>query len=143
MYKRQGIENIDWWIKELYLTNEAKRFIVNGEQLCDQTINSAMILIMKQMPHFRIQSSTFTHEFLIYSGTESIHVHHNGNNHFINSSSIGKKVRVFDSINTKPTEELYKQIIAIYSPDDATPEIFQQIMHQEQRGVTDLSLIHI
>ena len=98
---------------------------------------------MKQMPHFRIQSSTFTHEFLIYSGTESIHVHHNGNNHFVTSSSIGKKVRVFDSLNTNPTEELYKQIIAIYSPDDATPEIFQQIMHQEQRGVTDCGLFAI
>ena len=133
----------DLWIPPLNLKLSEKQFLLNNERLCDQLINAAMTLIMQKLPHFIIQSTTFHHQLLNYCGTETVHVHHNGHNHYVTSSSIGKRIQIYDSLNSTSTPELEKQMTALYSPDNTRPQTFQVQMTQQQVGATDCGIFAI
>ena len=94
-----------------------KTFILNNEYLCDRIIDSALSLIQTKKPHFTFQSTCFDYTLLQYNPFETIHVHHNGQFHFVTSCSISGKVKLFDSLNLQPSEELIKQINTLYAPD--------------------------
>ena len=129
------IDHTTKWIPELGLTEVEKMFIVNNNQLCDQIMNAVMSLVMRDNPMINIQSTSLPAELLEYSPFESIHIHHNGNGHFVTSTSIGGTVRLFDSLNMAPSTELLKQITAIYSPNiNITPQVFQCHMVHQQSG---------
>ena len=44
---------------------------------------------------------------------QNIHIHHNGEGHFVTSSNLTNKVKLYDSLNTKPATELLKLIFVI------------------------------
>ena len=77
-------------------------------------------------------------EFMPY---ETIHVHHNGRGHFCTSTSIGGKVRLYDSLSLPPSKELIAQLTSLYSPDPETcPEISLATIECKQLGVHDCGL---
>ena len=131
------------WITELNLTCVEKRYITDNEEICDAIANATTSLLMRLNPLLHIQSTTLNHEFLTYSPSETLHIHHNGQNHYVLSSSIGNKIQIYDSLNSAPSKELLLQLQALYSPDDATPEISQVIMPAEQTGGKDCGLFSI
>ena len=134
-----NITNI--WLPDLMLSTTEERYINNNEQICDSIINAGMKILNKDFPHFTFQSSSLQHNLLVYSPTETIHIHHNGEGHFCTSSSIGGEVCLFDSLNTKPSEELLRQLTTIYSPDpDITPTIKQYNITATQRGSVDCGI---
>ena len=116
------------WLPELGLSITEKTSINNNDYICDSIINASMLLLNKLMPCMSFQSTTFQHDFLHYSPLETIHIHHNGHGHFVTTTSIGGKIKLFDSLNTSATAELQQQIAAIYSPD---PTIMPQILGVE------------
>ena len=134
----------DKWIPSLGLTEEERSFITNNEQLCDKIVNAMMSLVMRDNPLITIQSTSFTPELLEFTPCETLHIHHNGQGHFVTSSSIGGKVRLFDSLNRAPTDYLMRQIRAIYSPDPSiTPEVHQCKMVHQQAGGVDCGIFAI
>jgi hypothetical protein len=52
----RGITDGKKWIPELGLGEAERRFIVDGEQLCDQIVNSVMSLVMRENPLINILS---------------------------------------------------------------------------------------
>lgn len=141
--KLQNNKSREWWIPSLYLTNEDKQTIVENQPICDQVINSAMSCLMKSKPYLAIQPTTFGERFLTYCSTETIHIHHTGSFHFVTSSSIGRTINVYDSLNTSPTTALMKQVTALYSHDDSPPQTFLLPMKQQQEGSTDCGIFSI
>ena len=135
--------NNETWIPVLGLKATDRNFIVNNKKLSDQAIASAMSLLCRENPLMVIQSIALPTVFLEYSPFETLHIHHTGSDHFVTSSSIGGTVRLFDSKNYQPTEELLDQIRAIYSPDDSLPTLFQCHMVHEQSGGVDCGLFAI
>ena len=93
------------------------QFLTNNEQICDAVVNTAMLLMCKETPTFNIQSTTLPASMFTFSPVQTIHIHHNGKGHYVTLSSLANKVKIFDSMNTKPTAEPLKQITAIYSSD--------------------------
>ena len=49
-------------------------------------------------PQYNFQSSVLPGNLLSYSTQPTIHVHHNGNRHFVASSSIAGKFVIYDSL---------------------------------------------
>ena len=132
------------WIRELHLTDREKKFISDNERICDSIINASMRLLNKSKPYMHFQSSSVPAIFLEYSPLETVHIHHNNSNHFVTSSSIGNKVRIYDSLNTTPTKELIDQITKLYSPDPSvTPTIHKSNIQFEQSGGTDCGVYAI
>ena len=74
-------------------------------------------------------------KFLYYSL-----IHYNGKGHFVTSSSLTNRVKIYDSLNTKPTTELFEQITAIYSCYSAIPEILEVTLPAHQNGSVDCGL---
>ena len=60
--------------------------------------------------------------------------------HFVTSTSLTNKVKIYDSRNIKPTTELLEQITAIYSCDSTIPEILQVTLPAHQNGSADCGL---
>ena len=105
------------WINHLNLRNTEKEFLTSGKELRDRLVDAGMSLLQKQCPYFSFQSSCLSSDHLMFNPAPTIHIHHTGRNHFVTSTSIGGPVRIFDSLNQEPTNELIRQITAIYSPD--------------------------
>ena len=60
---------------------------------------------------------------LMYSPVNTIHIHYNGHDHFVtSSSSLAGKIKTYDSLNLTPIQELLYQIQAVYSVDSTLPE---------------------
>ena len=132
------------WLPDLGLSTTERSYIENGEDLCDAVINAASRLITKNNPLLDIQSVTFNEDHLIFNPLETVHVHHNGQHHFLVSSSIGGTIRIFDSLNQPMSDSLHNQIRVLYSPDRSiTPEIQQVVMPVKQAGTTDCGLFAI
>ena len=132
------------WLPDLHLTTVEQAFILEGQEICDQIINAAMILLNRDFPFFTFQSSSMSHSLLTYCPFETIHVHHNGHGHFCTSSSIGGKVHLYDSLNTAPSPDLMLQISTLYSPDPATTPTITQVQFQSrQEGSVDCGIFAI
>ena len=69
-------------------------------------VNAAMRLLNKSKPYMNSQYSTLPAALLEYSpDIQTVHINHNNNAHFFTSSSIGNKVKIYDSLKTRSTEE--------------------------------------
>ena len=103
-----------------------------------------MTLLHQQKPFFTFQSTAFNHQFLQYYPFETIHVHHDGKGHFVTSTSVGGNVKLFDSLNLLPSEDLMKQITVLYSPDIKTvPTVIKAEIQSIQQGSKDCGLFAI
>ena len=126
------------------LRTTEKEFLTSGKEICDRLVDAGMSLLQKQFPYFNVQSSCLSSDHLIFNSTPTIHIHHTGRNHFVTSTSIGGPVRIFDSLNLKPTDELARQITAIYSPDkQIVPTTIQVHISSTQQGPYDCGLFAI
>ena len=135
---QKPISSDNIWIKTLNLTITEKSFITSGKELCDRLIDVSMSLIWKKFPNFEFQSACLGADLLVYNPYPSIHIHHTGANHFVTTTSLGGPVRLFDSLNLEPTQQLLDQISSIYSPDKSvTPSILQVSVASEQQGPYD------
>ena len=136
--------NHEKWLPALNLSYVELNFITQNEEICDAIVNAFMLLLNKQFPFTVFQSSSFHYTMLEYSIYESIHVHHNGQGHFVTSSSIGGQVKVYDSLNTLPSADLMKQLTALYSPPDAGPNVVPSVfcvpMQSTQQGAVDCGI---
>lgn len=74
---------------------------------------------------------------------QTIHIHHNGKGHFVTSWYLTNKVKLYDSLNTKPATELLKQITGTYFCDFTTPEILHVILPACQGGSVDCGLFGV
>ena len=132
------------WIRSLGLTIKEKSYINNNEQICDAIINASMQLLRKEKPYVLFQSTSLPHSLLEYSPNETIHIHHNGHGHFCTSTSIGNKVRIYDSLNMEPTDDVKLQVATLYSPDPAiTPTIERAVIVSQQKGGVDCGIFCI
>ena len=90
------------------------------------------------------QSVCFNHQFLHYYPWESIHVHHDGRDHFVTTTSDGGNVKIFDSLNLSPSSDLMKQIRVLYSPDvTIMPTVLKAELRSIQLGSKDSGLFAI
>ena len=78
------------------------------------------------------QSVCFNDQFLHYYPRESIHIHHDGRDHFVTTTYVGGNVKIFDSLNLSPSSDLMKQIRVLYSPDIT---ITQTVLKVELRSI--------
>ena len=104
-----------------------------------------MTLIHQQKPCFIFPSTAFNHNLLQYCPYQVIHVHHDGNSHFITTTNAPNgNIKLCDSLNLPRSLGLLKQIKSIYSPDPSiTPTILQAETKHQQQGNTDCSLFAI
>ena len=80
-------------------------------------MDTALSLLHNEKPFFMFQSVVFNEHPLQFYPYETIHIHSNGRGHFVTATSIGGKVKIFDSLNLSPSPELMKQICTFCSPD--------------------------
>ena len=98
-------------------------------------MDSGMSLLNQEFTHFKFQSTAFNHNLLQFEPQPTIHIHHNDHRHFLTSSSTTGKVIIYDSLNSQPTHDLYKQLARIYSPNrDVIPDIYQSVVANKQQG---------
>ena len=110
----------------------------------DRVIDATMALLQKQRPFFMFQSVCFNDQFLHYYPWESIHIHHDGGDHFVRTTSVGCNVKIFDSLNLSPSSDLMKQIRVIYSPDiTIMPSVLKVELRSIQLGSKDCGLFAI
>ena len=128
------------WLPDLNLSTTEQDFINKDEELDDAIINAGMNLLNRDFPHFDFQSSSLNHTLLNYCPTETIHIHHNGHGHFVCSSSISGEVKIYDSLNSTPSEELLSQIKVLYSPDPSVIPTVQQPHLTPQQGSVDCGI---
>ena len=132
------------WLPDLNLTTVEKGFITAGQEICDRTIDAAMRLIEKSFPHLQFQPTCLGPEHLVYSPKPTIHVHHNGQHHFVTTRSIGNIVKLYDSLNLAPSMSLLQQICSLYSPKlDTFPTVHQSKIFSPQKGTRDCGLYAI
>ena len=125
-------------------TGTEKQAILNEDYISDRIIDAAMTLLHQQKPFFMFQSTTFNHQFLQYYPFETIHVHHDGKGHFVTSTSVGGNVKLFDSLNLLPSEDLMKQITVLYSPGiKRVPTVLKAEIRSIQQGSKDCGLFAI
>ena len=103
-----------------------------------------MTLLHQQKPFFMFQSTAFNHQFLQYYPFETIHVHHDEKGQFVTSTSVGGSVKLFDSLNLLPSEDLMNQIKVLYSSDiKMVPTVLKAEMRSIQQGSKDCGLFAI
>jgi ribonuclease HI/exonuclease III len=125
------------------------RTIYNGKLLCDGIATAAMKLIEKLNPRIQTQPAALGSrpDLMRHNQGETVQVHHNGAEHWVTSSSMGGRLRLYDSLNTRPTTNLLEQFAAIYSPGSnstAMARRTEQIhMAHRQRGARDCGLFAI
>ena len=90
-----------------------------------------------QRTTLNIKSTTLPASIFTFSPAQTILIHHNEKGHFVTSFSLRNKVKIYDSLNTKPTTELLEQITAIYSCDSIIPKILQVTLSVRQSGSVD------
>ena len=103
-----------------------------------------MLLICRECPLLNYHATILPLTMLTYSPVNTIHIHHNGHGHFVasSSSSVGK-VKIYDSLNLTPTQELLDQIKAAYSVDSSLPEIGRVFISATQNGNVDCGIFAI
>ena len=90
------------------------------------------------------QSLCFNHQFLHYYPWESVHIYHDGRDHFVTTTSVGGNVKIFDSLNLSPSSDLIKQIRVLYSPDiTITPTVLKAELRSIQLSSKDCGLFAI
>ena len=99
-----------------------------------------MLLICREYPLLNYQTTTLPATILTYSPVNTIHIHHSGHGHFVISSSLAGKVKIYDSLNLTPPQELLDQIKPVYSVDSSLPEIVQVFISATQNGNVDCSI---
>ena len=104
--RKSGQSTQTLWIQEFSLTSDDRQSILDGGYISDRVIDAAMALLHKERPFFMFQSVCFNHQFLHYYPWESIHVHHDGRDHFVTTTSVGGNVKIFDSLNHTPFSDL-------------------------------------
>ena len=148
-YRLPNANSSNSWIPDLKLTQQERDFIINGEQLCDRIIDASMSLLMRENPLLQIQSSALPSHLLTYSQFRTVHVHHNGQGHFVTSSSLqGLPIYIYDSLynphsSVKASAELRNQIRALYSGDFSEPTTYIAPMAHRQLGAVDCGLFSI
>ena len=118
------------------------QFLRNNEQICDAIVTVAMLLIYKETLPLNILS-TLPASILTFSSVQTIHIHHNGKGHFVFSSFSTNKVKIYNSLNTKPTTELFEQITTLYSFDSIIPKILQVTLPACQSVSVDCGLFAV
>lgn len=124
---------------------------MSGEEIHDDIITKAMRMVMDQTTHLNIQAtslSSIPDQLVNQRNEPTIFIHHTGAHHFATSTSIGGKVRIYDSLNAKPTKEMLNHIAAIYAPGgnpDHPDAIRVQQVHikHRQKGGTDCGVYAI
>ena len=92
-----------------------------------------MAFLHKQRPFFMFQLVCFNHQFLHYYPWESIHIHHDGRDSFVRTTSVGGNVKIFYSLNLSPSSDLMKQIRVLYSPDiTITPTVLKAELYDRK-----------
>ena len=142
--RKSGQSTQTLWIPEFSLTSDDRQSILDGDYISDLVIDAAMALLQKQHQFFMFQSVCFNHQFLHYYPWESIHIHHDGRDHFFTTTSVGGNVKLFDSLNLSPSSDLMKQIHVLYSPDiTITPTVLKAELRSIQLGSKDCGLFAI
>ena len=77
-----------------------------------------------------------------YCPVQTIQILHNGAHHWLLLSSLDGTVTIYDSLNTRPTDLLHRQMTQLFSPDDALPAYKQHNCHK-QVGGTDCGIFAI
>ena len=121
------------WIQDLNLGFTELHYVADNEQICDAIINASMLLMCREYPLLNYQSTTLPSTMLTYSPVNTIHIHHSGHGHFVTSSSSAGKVKIYDSLNLTPTQELLDHIKAVCSVDSSHPEIEQVFIFQQHK----------
>ena len=133
----------DTWINDLCLTHEHHRTITSGEDLDDFIIYTAMSLLQKEFPSLMVQPpSLYRSTGYVYNPFETVQIVHNDAHHWLLLSSLNGMVTIYDSLNTKPTESLKRQMSQLFSPDDSLPQ-FQQVSCHKQTGSNDCGVFAI
>ena len=114
-----------------------RAYLTEGKELCDRLIDAGMSLLKKKAPFFEFQSTCLHAGLLYHDPFPTIHIHHTGEHHFVTSTSIGGRIRLYDSLNRSPSTELTKQLTALYSPDLSTvPSVIQVKLNSVQECIS-------
>ena len=77
-----------------------------------------------------------------YCPCEALQIIHTGAHHWILLSSLKREVKIYDSLNTTPTEATLNAIRQLYSPDESMPPFVQHKCHK-QVGGTDCGVFAV
>ena len=128
------------WLKSLSLTTKDRECISNNKELDDFIIFTALQLIQKKFPMIFIQPpATVNTTGFDYCPYETIQIIHTGSHHWILLSSFSGRIKIYDSLNSIPTQETIKQMTQLFSPDDSIPT-YKQVTCHKQCGVKDCGL---
>ena len=142
--RKSGQSTQTLWIPEFSLTSDDRQSILDGDYISDRVIDAAMALLHKQRPFYMFQSVCFNYQFLHYFPWESIHICHDGRDHFVTTTTVGGNVKIFDSLNLSPSSDLMKQIHVLYSPDiTIMPTVLKVELRSIQLGLKDCGLFAI
>ena len=102
------------------MTAKEKRILMAGGWLNDNLIDAASSLLRNEFPWIGgLRNACFSKIGFDYSPIEGVQIHHVNNSHWVLSSSIGGKIRLYDSlVSAEPGPEIRRQLKQLYSPDE-------------------------
>jgi hypothetical protein len=131
------------WIKDMNLVMSDKAIL----QVYDKMLNTNHVEAIQQLAYVRnpvlgglVPPLSYVLHGFEYSMVEGVQVHHNGELHFLASSSVGGQVRVFDSLYTKPNENICKQLFQLYAAPGEQFVVVAWMPFQKQRDSYDCGL---
>ena len=142
-FSKQNFNSEILWLPNLGLTKLELGYLSSGRDLCDNLAVAGMSLITKRYPHVSFSATGAPLSLLSFSNAPTIHIHHDGAQHFVTTTNLKGDVHLYDSLNKAPTKQLLSQITAIYSPTNHTPTIHQVTMRHKQVGSHDCGLFSI
>ena len=132
------------WLPHLGLTNEDKKNLLDSTyDLDDFVINQASKLLTAEFPYLIMQAPSL----ILSSGyeccpVETIQITHTGAHHWILLSSLGRGIKIYDSLGMQPTDAIKDQMKQLFSADDSLPA-YKIAKCQKQIGFHDCGVFAI
>lgn len=142
----QAENHADKWITELNLRKRELDVITRNEWLTDEVMDATSALFKAQFPYITgFDNASFAQAGPGFdrNGLEGMQFHCVEGCHWVLSSSIGGRIRVYDSLpSDNLAQDLQRQLREIYSPDGGSISV-EQVPVQRQLGSSDCGLFAI
>jgi hypothetical protein len=132
------------WLPNLNLNYKERNIILGGDWLNDEIIDAAAAILKKKHPYVTgLVNASFSLHGFDYNPCEGIQFHNINRCHWVLSSSVGGRVKVYDSLITTVSHDLTNQINQLYAPANSGGISFQRMRCQQQVGSSECGLFSI
>ena len=133
----------------VHVSGREIRTSYNGKLLCDGIVTATMKLIEKLNSRIQTQPAALGSrpDLMRHNQGETVQVHHKGAENWVTSSSMGGRLQLYDSLNTRPHDKPSRTVRGNLQPGKQQhcdgPQNRAILIAHRQRGERDCGLFAI